>query len=106
MITQQCSQLVFFRLPLKRHALFSSSRGRAGGAVVGRRRPVQPHQRGQPGCRRRRTAVHADQDAGRGRAAPGGVLHAFPPQEEQTGAARRPRRLRPPHKPGSGTERI
>lgn len=68
--------------------------------MVGGRWPVQPHQRGQPGCGRRRAAVNADQDAGRGRAAQGGVLHAVPPQEEQTGAARRPRRLQRPHKPG------
>lgn len=75
-------------------------RGWAGGAVVGWRWFVEPHQRGQRGCRQRSAAVHSDPDSGRGRPASTGFLHIVPPQEEQTGTARRPWSLQTPHHSG------
>lgn len=75
-------------------------RGRTGGAVAGWCRSVEPHQRGERGCRQCGAAVHSDQDSGRGGPASTGFLHAVPAQEEQTGTAWRPRRLQLPHRPG------
>lgn len=79
-------------------------RRRTGGAVVGRCWFVDPHQRGQRGCRQRGAAVHSDPDPGRGRPAAPGLLHAVPPQEEQTGPSRRPRHLQPLHLQGQDFE--
>lgn len=68
--------------------------------MAGRRRAVQPHQRGQRGCGQSRAAVHLDQDPGRGCPEAAGFLHAVPEEEEQARAARRPRHLQLAHRPG------